>query len=342
MYTKNVTLQDIAEQCGVSQSAVSCILNSREDIRIAPQTRKRVLHCAAEMGYRVTGRKGRTSETVAIYVSGRRHTANIGTSFFVNVAQAIRQKGLLSGIQIFELIYDPSEEIRFIKSISDLAPEIVITQVASVIDVLRKHNMSIPAISVQSGEPGPGSSAYHVDDQSVGRLAAKVLIENKYSNITLLFPVSAARSVSERFSGFQQVFEQTTGRYKTVEMEDYFGKPDIRSAVRDTINRSDAYYCFSDGVALKTMQIIQQLGRRIPEDIGVVGTDNLYWSEFFYPALTTMDLHEDLFAERIIRDILHVKKGKTLEPVCTRIPVNLIRRRSTSRSKASQVKAEHE
>ncbi len=331
MYTKKVTLKDIAGQCGISQSAVSCILNSRTDVRISDETRKRVLDCAAEMGYRVTGRKRRKSETVALYVSGYHHTANIGTSFFVNVAQAIRQKGLSSGIQVFEMVYNSSDEIRFIKSVSDLGPEVVITQIPSVIDVLRRHTMNIPAIAVQSGEPGPGVSAYQCDDQSVGRLAAAVLIENNYSNSTLLFPRASARSVSERFGGFQEVFEQTPGRYQTIELEDYFGEPDIRTAVLETIDSSDAYYCYSDSIALKAMQIIQQQGRRIPEDIGVVGTDNLYWSEFFSPALTTMDLHEDLFAERIIRDIQQVKKGKSLEPVCTRIPVSPIHRQSTQR-----------
>jgi DNA-binding LacI/PurR family transcriptional regulator len=56
----------------------------------------------------------------------------------------------------------------------------------------------------------------------------------------------------------------------------------------------------------------------------LIGTDNLYWGRLTAPAFSTVDLCEELFAEKVIEAIAHVKKGG--EPYCLAVPVRMVPR----------------
>jgi LacI family transcriptional regulator len=90
----------------------------------------------------------------------------------------------------------------------------------------------------------------------------------------------------------------------------------------------DSAYFFSDSMAIPGIRALASSGCRLPQDVAIVGTDNLFWGAFSIPSLTTMDLQEALFALRIADDLDAAGRGSPWSGITTRIPVTLIPRES--------------
>jgi|GEM_PF-2551039 len=331
MYSRKVTLKDIAKAAGVSATTVSVILNGRDDVGIADETRQRILDLAGQMGYEVRASRSGAEPAVIYFITEKSSDFNISTSFFNRVAEFLRRIADENNIGLIEIELNSHNQLVQYKSLLAMKPLAFISCSLDFQIFHEKQKNKIPLFHLQGEREGNynKSIGYQVDDFAVGKLAAEHLLECGFRKTAIVFPEMQNRSIRERYEGFTSIFEQNSAFYSRIPMslnsheqiEDFF--------LSFEYSPFDSFYFFSDAMALPAMRSLLKRKVDIPGKVALIGTDNLYWGRYAYPSLTTMELHEKIFADKIFNDIQTIGRTGRILPADSIIPVELIVREST-------------
>ncbi|MFA6716391.1 MAG: LacI family DNA-binding transcriptional regulator, partial [Victivallaceae bacterium] len=162
------------------------------------------------------------------------------------------------------------------------------------------------------------------DDYTAGRLAAEHAFEMGHRVAGIIFPSVA----SPRFSGFVETFSAAGGECPgKFRWSPVFEHGKIEEFVKKNSKQKDLpsfFYCFADNIMFPVIRGLGANGLTVPDKVSLIGADNLYWGRFCRPAFTTVDLCEELFAEKLIEAIKHTAAGKP--PYQLAVPVRLLRR----------------
>ena len=339
MQKGKVTLKDISKKVHVSTAAVSLALNDDRRITLSEKTRLLIKKTAKEMGYDYSRLESRRKESRnVLFVIDNWNKNHISTSFFSNVA--VHLKSLLhpEGFHLIESEFNDTESGQM-KLLLESYPRIIVTSSLRFIRELRRSNSRVPVIFLQGDRriiPKERLIAVlMVDDRRVGELAARELAERNAHNCALVFPSDSIRCVQQRIEGFSSFWLKMNKRMECLRIPE-LDKIDfmiLNSIIRKTLGKFDSYYFFSDALALYGLKIFHDNGHSVPEDILVIGTDNLYWSEYSIPSLTTMDLKESQFAQYILKEVLLDRKTARQQEsaISFSIQPDLIVRESTQR-----------
>jgi len=332
-----VTLKDISNKVHVSTAAVSLALNDEMRIALSEETRQLIKKTADEMGYDYSRLESRRKKSRnVLYVVDDWSKNHISTSFFSNVAVCL--KGLLQkeGYHLVESEFNDEDngQLRFLL---DSFPQLIVTSSQSFITALRMYKSRIPVIFLQGDRElipeDKQVTVLMVDDRRVGELAAGELSERNVRNCALVFPSDSTRCVRQRIEGFTSCWRSLNRSMVRLDIPEFnkIDFPVLRSILRNRLGEFDAYYFFSDALALYGLRVFHEAGLAVPDDILVIGTDNLYWGEYTVPSLTTMDLKEFQFAQYILKEVLLNKNSlcQHESAISVSIPPDLIVREST-------------
>ncbi|MDC7235087.1 MAG: LacI family DNA-binding transcriptional regulator [Spirochaetales bacterium] len=329
MYKKRVTLKDIAQKAGVSSTVVSVVLNGREDIQIAPDTRERVHSAAKELGYVYTKPRRESSRPLISFVHSESYDQHIGTSFFVTLASRLRSLCEQEGYGVQEIECSVSAPLPSYQTVLSSRARMIVSFNQTFTELCLSQGHDVPLFQVQGERRGADRcSLYLVDDRQVGELAALRLLDQGRRYCAMIFPPLKGRCEQERFQTFRRTFESRKAGTVHIEMDSSAHK-EIEAWFRKGKGEGfDSFFFFSDAMALPALRGLQTGGRRVPEDASVIGTDNLYWGQYTSPSLTTLNLHEELFAGRIFRDIRSFIQDGSFYPGETVIRPELLVRES--------------
>jgi DNA-binding LacI/PurR family transcriptional regulator len=244
-----------------------------------------------------------------------------------------------------------SDAVALRRLVADFRPAAVVVHDDRSCKVIRKIDPGLPILFLQgASRSGPNWDAcYIVDDQRVGELAAEALLAAGRRRAAIFFPMpGSSRCATERMDGFRSVWEPSGGSSELIQLSSlapvyveavaaglgdvWRGSERLDAArvveARFVGTRFDAAYFFSDAAALAGMRALLTVGVRVPADVAVIGTDNLFWGAFSVPSLTTMELNERLFAQRIADDLEASFRGTPWSGAVVRLPVSLIKRES--------------
>jgi LacI family transcriptional regulator len=292
-----VRLKDVAQDLGLSAVTVSKVLRDHPDI--SEETRKRVLKRLKEMNYQpnlaarslITGR----TWTLGVLVPDLLHP------FFASIAQSVAQAIQPNGYSLLIMSSDEDAELEK-RGIHDLlARRVECIMIASaqwsVESFRRIEEQKTPYILLDRQFAGLDANFVGVDDQAVGMLATRHLIEQGCRNIAHIRgpEVSTAQG---RLDGYRKALyeaemQSLPGHVVSLGSSgDHRGEPGGYEAARQLLQsrtRPDGIFCFNDPSALGAMRAILDAGLRIPEDIAVVGCGNLSYSDFLRVPLTSVD-----------------------------------------------------
>jgi len=330
---KRVTLRDVAEAAGVSRTAVSFVLNGREK-GIAESTRKRIIETATRLGYvrpsSILNRRAWTRVAVLVHPPGRIAL----TSFYANVQQHLITKAHAHGLQIFSVPFDPDSDTAgaaaTLPQLSDTGADVFLTSNRQWAALLKDRGLQV--ILYQGGRT-PGVTTIHCDDHEAGRLAARHALEMGHTQAGTIAPDWRGHSRYSRTQGFAEAFAAGGGsiprRWQwTLSAEHDKMIADLRARVKRR-KLPTLFFCYADNFMLVAMRAFQLAGLQVPRDISLIGADDLYWGRYLTPALTTVNLREELFAEQLIKAIQHVAKGGA--PYRLAVPVRLVPRETVRR-----------
>jgi LacI family transcriptional regulator len=339
--TAYVTLQDVATLAGVSIKTVSRVVNHQGEISEA--TRQRVLAAIDELGYRpnVLARSlvNRRTDTLAVVMWGIEYFGPSRT--IVGIEQQADELGYSLILNLVSQPDEPSQE-RILDTLLARRVDGIIWSVPEVGDNrswLRVGLLErIPPIVFLSMQSQPGLTIAAVNNFSGAKQATQHLIDQGRRRIAIITGPTAWWEARERFAGWKSSLEEaglTTSPALVV--ESYWSAAGGERAMQQLLKQApdvDAVFASSDQIALGALGAIHQSGRRVPQDLAIVGFDNTPESAFYWPPLTTVyqklvnvghiaiqNLHQMIEARR-------QQKGY-LEPALTLIEPELIIRASS-------------
>ncbi|WP_108248639.1 LacI family DNA-binding transcriptional regulator [Planctomonas deserti] len=286
---KQPGITDVARLAGVSVTTVSRVLNGAS--QVSDRRRSSVLAAISELGYR-------PNEAARALVRGRQRmvgvlAANTDRYGFASsirgIEEAARRRNMLVSITVVE-----SEDPDDISSALDLVLSQPLTGIIgvaferSVTVALDRLPPTMPVVAVTLAEDGhPDLPRTWIDDEQGGFIATSHLLDAGHETVHHLgFPNIAHRG---RTAGYRRALESRGARVP--EMVPCGWTPqDGRRAVLESLRGDDvtALFCFNDDMAMGAMRAFHELGRRVPEDVSVVGFDDTPLSAVWTPSLSSV------------------------------------------------------
>jgi LacI family transcriptional regulator len=294
---KKVTLADIARASGVSTATVSLVL--RDKPGVGEETRQRVLDSAQALGYVYTPSNQAVRRALpddfGVIIKSRPNDLPASNSFYAAVLAGVEticrrhQINLMYANLLVDSVNNPVETPRLmLEGEVDGLLLVGMNLNEGLVDHLRR--IDAPVVLVDAYAEGDPFDAVVTDNVAGAYRATAYLIEQGHRHIGIVGSLpDAYPSVRERREGYLQALADHG-------LEPYFADcvlhPSVvEPCVTDLLTAHPAITAIfgcNDDVAIAAMRAAQQLGRRIPGDLSVVGFDNIDLSQAVLPRLTTM------------------------------------------------------
>ncbi|WP_345816814.1 LacI family DNA-binding transcriptional regulator (plasmid) [Paraburkholderia sp. PREW-6R] len=307
-----VTLVEVARRAQVTAATVSNVLRNRDKVR--PETAERVLRAINELGYRpnLNARalaEGRSS-MLALMLS------NLGNPFYPEFVLSAERAARRAGRFLMVCNTDDNEEIgrAYLNQIAGtLADGVLVMNTDIAINELcvsAMHRAPILLSMWEHPENPPPLPCVAVDFALAGALAARHLLELGHRKIGMLIGDGSGGLQDARSSGFRAVLREAGIEVKA------------RAAltVRDSIDSGYAagmrlmadapgltgLFATNDLLAIGAVQALVSQGRRVPEDVSVIGITDIQLCHQVHPALTTVTIHAEAVAELSVESLIHL------------------------------------
>lgn len=289
------TLKDIARAAGLSVAAVSKVINNREGVSQA--SRERVTRIMIELGYR--GRAGKSTPeplTRARILTLGRYVTNDG--FYGDVFAGIIEAGQAQGIAIDIVIAGETEASSPVSNLSAESFETpaLLVGIDSPALIERVVASGSPSVIVNGMDRSMRLPSVSADYHFGGWMATRHLLDLGHRNI-LHITHPYRETIRRRVDGFRNAIEEAGIHFEPDRHILDLGSPrllsiEARGKVSEWLAAADrlptAIVCVNDIVALAAMQEIQARGFTVPDDISVIGFDDLPAGAHASPPLTTM------------------------------------------------------
>ncbi len=331
------TIRDVAKRAGVGLGTVSRVING--SAQVSEATRERVLTAIEVLNFvpNPTARRLSLGKTLTIAAI---------VPWFTRPAEVERLRGVESTLA--ESDYDlvlynvetPEKRDAFFRDVprKERADGVLIISLSPRDDdVERLARSTVPIVLVDANHPSLKSlNRVITDDVAGGRLATQRLIDLGHTRIGYISdPIETPfnfTSSRDRLKGYRQALKAAEIPFRA----DYHGQGEhgryeARRLANEMLQRPDrptAIFAASDTQALGVLEAAQDCGLRVPEDLSVVGYDDIEISE--YIGLTTMRqlLYES--GKRGVELLLDVLEDPAAKPICEVMPTELIERKTTA------------
>ena len=328
---KSPTIYDVARVSGVSISTISRVLNAPD--KVNPETRQQVMSAIDQLGF-IPKAEARARAL--------KYTNRVGviTPFFTAPSFVQRLRGVASTLSRanYELVIYPVDSVEhlqgYISSIpimGNLDGLIIMSLAIENRDVQRLIENGMQTVLIEFSHDELNSIV--INDDHGGRLVAEYLIKKGHKSFGFLGDIEpperyAIHPVKSRLQGFKSVLNEAgiSIPQKNIKQA-FYSHENSRQAAYDLLtmnNRPSAIFAASDIQALSVMKVARQLNLKIPDDVSIVGFDDIDMAD--YVDLTTVRQHLDesgrLSAEMVLARISDA--SRTLQHIS--LPLTLIER----------------
>jgi DNA-binding LacI/PurR family transcriptional regulator len=329
---KAPTIYDVAKHAGVSITTVSRMLNAPN--KVNSETREKVLAAIDALGF-VPKAEARAR---AMQQTGR---IGVITPFFTAPSFIQRLRGIAETLspKNYELVIYTVDSIDHLQGYlsslpltSNLDGLIILSLQVGDTEVRRLIDHGLPTVLVEY--PHPKLNCVEIDDVQGGRMAATYLLEKGHRRIAFLgdtdLPEYAIHPVSLRLSGFRQVLEEAGIEFPEVFVRlAPYSQEQTRKVARELLNLTEpptAIFSATDFQALGVLKAARQLNVSVPEQLAVIGFDDLDMAE--YADLTTICQHLDESGRLAVEILLAQLESPSRPPKHVKIPLTLIERQT--------------
>jgi LacI family transcriptional regulator, repressor for deo operon, udp, cdd, tsx, nupC, and nupG len=338
-----ISIKDVAEMAGVSIATVSRYVNSPDQVR-AP-TAKRVEEAIRKTGYETNSlarnfRTGRTQQIMVVLPS-------VGIPFYGPILEGIREIADTAGyhILVMETAYNSVEYDDFSKMVMSKQTDGII--LLSTLSPFKEPNVSSgnhPPIVL--GLESIATELSHfpcvcIDNEAAAHDATQYLISLGHRDIGCLnggigFVYDLRNPESELTKARANGFRKAMAAGNIPIKEEWVTKAPMsvkggRLATKQLLaqtSRPTALFCANDEMALGAIFEIKQAGLRVPEDISVIGLDNMHYGEISDPPLSTIEQPAHKIGEQCMKRLLKLIAGEAVEDNLEIIPHFLVKRES--------------
>ena len=321
MGSGKTTSFDIAHRAGVSQATVSRAL--RNSPLVSPETRERVQRIARELNYQVdrsaAGLRSQTSHTLALLLFEDPTTDNSQINpFFLSMLSNISRAANRHKFDLLVSFQQMSKDWHYEYEASNRADGIILLGYGDYISYTDKlaKLLSEDAHFVIWGATQPGLEAHAVgcDNHLGGRLATEHLLGLGRGNIAFLGEVTdRCPEFKKRFEGHLDALRDAGHDGSAALQLDAQG-PETSGfeATRRLLESGkpfDAIFAASDLIAIGAIRCLNKAGLRVPEDVSVVGFDDIHAARYLSPALTTVRQDTSAASDLLVGTLLDMIEG---------------------------------
>lgn len=329
--TQKVTIKDLAEAAGVSVTTVSQILNGKGE-RFSSDTQARVLKLQEQLGYvpdfNARNLIMRSTQTIGVLVP---NLANPFFSMFIKGIQSASQTNKFVPI-IFDANQNLALQSMYLEELIKRAANGLIIASATLdandIDRILTRN-GIPYLLFDQNDAQVGDRVW-VDDYKGGQIAANYLLSMGHRRITLLAGEEITQNMQQRIEGFRAAMAtyRLTLPDEMVVQSPMTKLGGYEATQKVLEKRSTAVFSINDEMAIGLYRGLHERGLKIPDDLSIMGYDDIDLANFIAPKLTTVhqpafemgELATELLIERI--------KNPRLAHQDRQLPLELIKRQS--------------
>ncbi len=329
---RTATLSDVARRAGVSIATASKALNGREDV--APSTRQRVLEVAESLSF--------TPNAMARgLLAGRTGTVGLLTSdlegrFMLPILMGAEDAFGAGQVNVFlcDARGDTIREQHHLKALLSRRVDGIIV-VGRQTDPRPSLGQEIPVPVVYAYAPSddPRDLSLTPDNVAGGRLAVEHLLACGRSRIAHISGDPSYAAAQDRLAGARAALEaagmQLVGDPMFSEWSEHWGR-DASAMLLERHPEVDAIFCGSDQVARGVLDTARDFGRRVPDDLAVIGYDN--WEVLATnsrPELTSIDANLQQLGRQAAQRVFDAIDGVDIGDGTHHLPVRLVIRGST-------------
>ncbi|WP_404455412.1 LacI family DNA-binding transcriptional regulator [Oceanobacillus kapialis] len=287
-----VTIHDVAKLAGVSVATVSRVMN--DHARVAEKTKTRVERAINELNYApsVLGRNLRTSKSSLLLVL----IPSISNPFYTEIINGIEDTAIARGYNILlcETDSNPQRETIYFNLLRNRLAEGIISMDPSVNkNKLNELAESYPIIQCSEYDTESPIPYVTIDSEKAAYEAVTHLIELGHRKIALINSDERFLYARQRRNGYEQAMKQhglairEEWLYNAPQLKFAAGQEAI-STLMQLEDKPTAIFAVSDIYAIGALKEIHRMGKKVPEDIALIGFDKISFSDMACPSLTTI------------------------------------------------------
>lgn len=293
---KKVTIRDVATRAGVSYQTVSRVINNHPDV--AAQTREHVRQVVEELGYfpNATARSLASQKTRTLGVIVPDFHEYVYIEAIIGAEQEAKKQGyfFMLGITESDDVHEPEYfrllAERRVEGILFLYPSLSTGRDHHYLDILIQHQVPLVTIAYQA--LNHTLTIVNVDNTTGGYLATRYLVEQGHRHIGLITGPPLWEPAQRRTEGYQKALAEAGIAYNPtlIEPGDWSYESGER-AMRCLLARAPqltAVFAQNDPMAIGALRALRAAGKRVPQDLALIGYDDIPVAPYIDPALTTI------------------------------------------------------
>ncbi len=338
MPKKRVTSQDVANLAGVSRTTVSFVLNDVKAFNISAETRQKVRDAAESLNYvpdaSAQALASRRAKAIGLVMTRTPH--HIATDTFLpqiigGMMEVIKDNKLRLLIEYVEAEHQDRAYLQLAHA-KHIDGMILLTPRLNDAGLKKLEQVDIPTVLMGEIE---GSNLYSVDvdNRLAAQKAVEYLLELGHTQIACITNAPPSYTAApDRVLGYKNALinagiEPDEGMIRYADFTPESGYIQMRSLLASGKSFT-AVFAASDNVAMGVKSALREAGMRIPEDISLVGFDDIPWAQYADPPLTTVHLQAQELARRACLVLMDLLKGNAPETKRQVINTHLVVRKS--------------
>lgn len=332
------TIQDVARRAGVSTATVSRVF-SNPDI-VSEDTRAAVTAAVESLGYapNYAAKSLRTLRTDKIVVT----VPDIANPFFSSVIRGVEEAAQAAGYAVLlgDTRHEAEREDLYAGMLARREADGLIflghRLPSTLVELVAKKGGQAPVVNGCEFSPELGVSSAHIDNAKAAGEAMAYLYGLGHRRIGVVTGPLASPISRDRLEGAQAVAAaHGASDLLAVALGDFSIESGAREAraLLTAEQPPTAIFCFGDEMAMGALGAVRELGLSCPGDVSVVGFDDIRYSSFVTPALTTISQPMEQIGREAVRLLLDVLSGKIAEPLSITLPHGLVVRESSGPAK---------
>ena len=328
---KRPTLEQIAKECNVTKGLVSRALGGKNNVSDA--TRERIVRKATELGY--------DTSKLKVYKVSSNHVLLIGSNrilfkeefwqpIITSISSTLSRNNIITEYFVYDEENIDENVLKRLKDSSYGAYILIHMTPKSIMDVIIAKNK--PTVVVDPKSFYSEATQFKFSNYDSAYIATERLIQQGHTHIAFYGSDSHSLSFRERHEGFMacvETYKEYVKPYSIIfnnEKKNYADEEMFLKAMRD--HPITAIVCANDIIAMNAIKAINRLNKKVPDDVSIIGFDNIKAGEYMSPQLSTFNIPRQEIGEEVAKYVANSIKSHQIAYSQIVIRCNYIERES--------------
>lgn len=332
-----ITIKDVAKKAGVSIASVSRVINNSKPV--AKETKEKILKVIEETGYKpnamARGLKKNESGLIGLV------TLNMQNGTFSDLVKGI--ENVIEKNSMSLIVANSEGKIeKELKALHIFKEQQLDGIIFSGVKFTKKHKdyfdrYQVPTVVVSQNFPGSGLPHLTPDNIKAAQTAVDFLIKNNHRKIGMFHgPLYDQSSGKERYLGYQKALKKAELKerseyVKKVDFTIKSGYQKMQELIDEVKELPTALFAASDRIAIGALDCCVDNGIEVPEDISIIGFDDIELATVVRPKLSTIRVDHVELGRKVVEVLLAQIKKEKVKPECQDIDFQLIERETVKK-----------